>query len=105
MSASNTCDAWVAQDKGKLLHDEIEKKLDGLKYGDLYPEVRQRVRAFRRYCRLYKPSHWAVDDADYLDEAYRFLYTPVDPDFVVRSAELENIDPMRYLDLMLGEES
>jgi len=71
-----------------------------MQYGDIFVEVRQRVAAFKMwadFCRTkYSiPEYAKAKEGDYLDEAYRFLYTSASRDFIKYCARREK---MRFND-------
>ena len=88
----------------KSVKDMIAKLVVGKQNGDLFCEVRQRVAAYKYYREFWKKNDVPKDiqDDDYLDEAYRFLYSTVDPNFILFCAEKEKMEPLSYLRMLLG---
>ena len=77
--------------------EEIQKITKGKQNGDLFPEVRQRCAAYKYYMQYYKKESKNID----LDDAYRFLYSSVDPYFIVFCADKEKMNPIVYVKQLL----
>ena len=83
-----------------------------VQYGEVFPEVRQRVAAFKYWQEFILSKFYGVDEDDYLDEAYRFLYTSASKDFMEFCAKKEGMTVGEYCDslgvyqgdLIFGEE-
>ena len=77
-----------------------------VQYGKIFPEVRQRVAAFKywkEFCEgsaMELPTYGVSDEDDYLDEAYRFLYTSASKDFIEFCASKEGMDLNEYCSCM-----
>jgi len=86
----------------KKIKKNIAELLKGKCNGDLFTEVRQRVAAFKYNLEFwgYKPN---PDVTELLDDAYRFLYQSVDADFILFCAKKENMDPIEYCKMLLGD--
>ena len=84
------------------LFNKISKMVSGLVHDDIFPEVRQRVAAYKYYREYWNSSESIVTD-DFLDDAYRFLYTSVSPDFVIFCAKKENMDPLEYTKMLVED--
>jgi len=82
--------------------DKISHMTRGLCYGDIFREVRQRVAAYKYYREYWNSSKSVVTD-DFLDDAYRFLYTSVEPKFINYCAEKENMDPIEYTKMLVED--
>lgn len=85
---------------------EIARKLVGKRYGELFPEVRQRVAAYKLYRTFWKMERYGVEgESRYLDGAYRFLNSSVEAAFIVFCSKFEHMDPMEYLSGLLGDDA
>lgn len=82
--------------------DKISHMTRGLCYGDIFIEVRQRVAAYKYYREYWNNSKSVVTD-DFLDNAYRFLYTSVEPKFINYCAKKENMDPIEYTKMLVKD--
>lgn len=80
-----------------------------MEYGDLFASVRQRVAAFKYYlefndCKNYFNSE---TEDDYIDNAYRFLYTTVidinNDKFLKFCAKKEKMSYKDYTKMLLGD--
>lgn len=71
-------------------------------YGDIFVEVRQRVAAFR-YFKEFTGDVDAfsyMDEPDYLDEAYRFLYSSASKSVIAFCAGKEGMTFDNYCSVM-----
>lgn len=74
-----------------------------MQYKDIFVEVRQRVAAFQYWKEfshlqgLYSPL---IAEDEYLDEAYRFLYTSASKGFVEFCAKKEGMGFDEYCDML-----
>ena len=79
-----------------------------IEYGKVFPEVRQRTVAFQYWqeylkSRLGKFSYWSyrtIAEREYLDSAYRFLYTSAGKEFLAFCAKKEGMSLDRYLEML-----
>lgn len=76
-----------------------------IQYDEVFPEVRQRVSAFKYWQefwkgRVEKSSYGDVPEEDYLDEAYRFLFTSASKDFMEFCAKKEGMTVDEYCDML-----
>ena len=73
-----------------------------MQYGDIFVEVRQRVAAFKYWNEFLgcTDSYGHVKEGDYLDDAYRFLFTTASRDFIGFCAKKEGVDFKEYCDLL-----
>ena len=79
-----------------------------IQYGEVFPEVRQRVAAFRYWQeymndRLFfvgKSSYGVFPENEYLDSAYRFLYTSASKEFMEFCAKKEEMSLDKYLEVL-----
>lgn len=73
-----------------------------MQYGDIFVEVRQRVCAFKYWRKFWKNRgqnnypYGRVDESEYLDDAYRFLFTTASRDFIEFCAHMEFADFDEY---------
>lgn len=73
-----------------------------MQYGDIFVEVRQRVCAFKYWRKYWKDRgqnncpYGGADESEYLDEAYRFLFTTATRDFIEFCAGEEDMDLNEY---------
>ena len=82
--------------------DKIAYMTKGLCYGDIFREVRQRVTAYKYYTEeWYDSKNKSFDDI--LDDAYRFLYTSIEPEFIRYCAKKENMDPIEYTKMLVKD--
>lgn len=82
--------------------DKISHMTRGLCYGDVFSEVRQRVAAYKYYTEeWYNSKNKSLDDI--LDDAYRFLYTSIEPEFIRYCAKKENMDPIEYTKMLVED--
>ena len=77
--------------------EEIQKLTKNKCIGDLFPEVRQRCAAYKYNKQYYSKKSKNID----LDDAYRFLYSSVDPYFIVFCADKEKMNPIVYVKQLL----
>ena len=72
-----------------------------IQYNDIFVEVRQRVAAFQ-YWKEYtnQTGLYGITESDYLDEAYRFLYTSASRDFIKFCAKKEFLEFPAYCRVM-----
>ena len=73
-----------------------------MQYDRIFVEVRQRVAAFKYWQefwkgRVEKSSYGDVPEEDYLDEAYRFLFTSASKDFMEFCAKKEGVEFDEYI--------
>ena len=77
-----------------------------VQYDIVFTEVRQRVAAFKYWREFLRNSpnetypYGGVSEADYLDEAYRFLYTLASKDFIEFCAKKEGMSFDEYCDML-----
>lgn len=76
-----------------------------IEYGKVFPEVRQRVAAFRYWqeylnSRSVKSSYRVSTERDYLDSAYRFLYTSASKEFLEFCAKKDRMPLDKYLEML-----
>lgn len=73
-----------------------------MQYGDIFVEVRQRVAAFQYWRKYWKDRgqnncpYGGVDEGEYLDGAYRFLFSTATRDFIGFCASKEDMDLNEY---------
>ena len=57
--------------------------MNTIQYGDIFIEVRQRVVAFQYWKEFtHKTGLYGITESEYLDEAYRFLYSTASKKFI-----------------------
>ena len=93
---TNTRD-WYLVPKLKETYYKIHFYTGGLQYGDIFTEVRQRVAAFKYYKEFWNDKCVIEFVDDFLDDAYRFLYKSIEPDFIIFCAKKEEMDPIEYI--------
>ena len=75
-----------------------------IQYNDIFVEVRQRVAAFKYWKEYWgtdkMTSYGKVDQDEYLDEAYRFLYTSASEGFMKFCAKKEGMDFNEYCEML-----
>ena len=76
-----------------------------IQYGKVFPEVRQRVAAFRYWQEYLKgrsaeSSYGVSTERDYLEDAYRFLYTSASKNFLEFCAKKEEMSLDEYLEML-----
>ena len=76
-----------------------------IQYGKVFPEVHQRVVAFRYWQeylngRSVKSSYGVSTERDYLDDAYRFLYTSASKEFLEFCAKKDGMSLDKYLKML-----
>ena len=75
-----------------------------IQYDEIFSEVRQRVAAFKYWKEYWGndklTSYVKVDQDEYLDEAYRFLYTSASKGFMEFCAKKEGMDFDEYCDML-----
>ena len=76
-----------------------------IQYGKVFPEVRQRVAVFRYWLedlngRSVKSSYGISTERDYLDDAYRFLYTSASKEFMEFCAKKDGMSLDKYLEML-----
>ena len=79
-----------------------------IEYGKMFPEVRQRVVAFRyqqEYLKAFSGefscgSYGVTTEREYLDSAYRFLYTSASKEFLEFCAKKEGMTLDKYLEML-----
>lgn len=69
-------------------------------YGDLFRTVEQRVAAYKLYLK-FNNNKWNGSMTEKLDNAYRFLYTSVNTEFIKFCADHENMNYEQYLTELL----
>ena len=75
-----------------------------MQYGNIFVEVRQRVAAFKYWREYWKGRgqntypYGGVEESEYLDDAYRFLFTTASKDFIGFCAKKEGVDFEEYCD-------
>jgi len=95
-------------DKFKLLRKSKEVVASMLPkdvtcYADLFISVRQRYAAYKYYRRFWKKRPYRkAPEEEYLDEAYRFLNTSIDPQFLVYCAHKEKENVIDYVSSLIG---
>lgn len=67
-----------------------------IEYNDIFIEVRQRVAAFKYWQEYMFTKFYGMDEGDYLDEAYRFLYTSASKGFMEFCAKKEGMSYNKY---------
>lgn len=72
-----------------------------IQYGEVFRSVRQRCAAFRYY-QIFSSSTevYGINEMDYLDAAYRFLYSTATKDFIEFCAKQEDMDFDKYCDML-----
>ena len=88
---------WYVVPKSKETYYKIHFYTSGLQYDDIFTEVRQRVAAFKYYLEFWNKKMESKTLDDLLDDAYRFLYQSIDPNFIIFCAKKENMDPIDYI--------
>ena len=69
-----------------------------IQYNDIFVEVRQRVAAFQYWKEFTNQTGlYGITESDYLDEAYRFLYTSASRDFIKFCAKKEGMNFKDYV--------
>lgn len=87
---------------GKKLLLKIGEKVAEKRNGDLFLSVRQRVNAYRLYRAFHGMKGFGnADEDEYLDGAYRFLNSSVEPGFIVECAKMEKVEPLRYVSMLV----
>lgn len=81
---------------------KLRELFDGKYNGDIFVEVRCRVYAFEKYIEFWKHKEYE-SQSDLLDDAYRFLYQSVDPDFIMFLAQDHNMEIFEYADMLLHQ--
>ena len=72
-----------------------------IQYDDIFVEVRQRVSAFQYWKEFTNQTGlYGITENDYLDEAYRFLYTSASKDFMEFCAKKEGMPFDEYCDML-----
>lgn len=73
-----------------------------IQYNDIFVEVRQRVAAFRYFNEWLGGSsgYGHIKESEYLDDAYRFLYTSASRDFIKFCAAKEFLEFPAYCRVM-----
>ena len=72
-----------------------------VQYKDIFIEVRQRVAAFKYWQEYTRTQcYLAFSEDDYLDEAYRFLYTSASKGFMEFCAKKEGMSFDEYCDML-----
>jgi len=72
-----------------------------IQYDDIFVEVRQRVAAFQYWKEFTNQTGiYGITESDYLDEAYRFLYTSASKDFMEFCAKKEGMPLDEYCDML-----
>lgn len=82
-----------------------------MQYDEIFVEVRQRVAAFRYWREFWnKTAHetypyGGVSESEYLDDAYRFLYTSASRGFIEFCAKKEGMALGEYCEMLGIKES
>lgn len=79
-----------------------------MQYDKIFGEVRQRVAAFKywqEFCHLQGLYSPLVAEDEYLDEAYRFLYTSASKGFIEFCAKKEGMALGEYCEMLGVKES
>lgn len=72
-----------------------------IQYDDIFVEVRQRVAAFQYWKEFTNQTGlYGITESDYLDEAYRFLYTSASKGFMEFCAKKEGMPLDEYCDML-----
>jgi hypothetical protein len=72
-----------------------------VQYGEIFTEVRQRVAAFQYWKEFTNQTGlYGITESDYLDEAYRFLYTSASKGFMEFCAKKEGMTVDEYCDML-----
>ena len=72
-----------------------------IQYNDIFVEVRQRVAAFQYWKEFTNQTGlYGITESDYLDEAYRFLYTSASKGFMEFCANKEGMSLDEYCDTL-----
>lgn len=72
-----------------------------VQYKDIFIEVRQRVAAFQYWKEFTNQTGlYGITEGDYLDEAYRFLYTSASKGFIEFCAKKEGMSFDEYCDML-----
>ena len=76
-----------------------------IEYGKVFPEVRQRALVFQYWQeylngRSVKSSYGVSTEMDYLDDAYRFLYTSASKEFMEFCAKKDGMSLDKYLEML-----
>ena len=70
---------------------QTNNKLNTIQYGDIFIEVRQRIAAFQYWKEFTNQTGlYGITESDYLDEAYRFLYSTASKKFIEFCAAKES---------------
>lgn len=69
-----------------------------MQYCDIFGEVRQRVAAFKNWLELYgdKTFYGKLDEDEYLEHAYRFLFCAAFKEFIEFCAKKEGLTLDEY---------
>ena len=77
-----------------------------MQYDEIFVEVRQRVAAFKYWKEFNKDTfEWGKNENEYLDEAYRLLYTSASKGFIEFCAKKEGMALGEYCDMLGINES
>ena len=82
-----------------------------MQYDKIFVEVRQRVAAFRYWREFWNLRgqnncpYGDMDEGEYLDAAYRFLFSTASRDFIEFCAKKEGMDLGEYCDMLGIKES
>lgn len=72
-----------------------------IQYDDIFVEVRQRVAAFQYWKEFTNQTGiYGITETDYLDEAYRFLYTSASKGFMEFCAKKEGMPLDEYCEML-----
>lgn len=72
-----------------------------IQYNDIFVEVRQRVAAFQYWKEFTNQTGiYGITETDYLDEAYRFLYTSASKGFMEFCAKKEGMPLDEYCEML-----
>lgn len=82
-----------------------------MQYDEIFVEVRQRVAAFKYWCEFWNNTahetypYGGVSESDYLDGAYRFLFTTACRTFMEFCAKKEGMALGEYCEMLGIKES
>ena len=85
----------------KEIEDKLRELFKGKYNGDLFVEVRCRVYAFQKSIEFYEKTY--DNQTDLLDDAYRFLYQSIDPEFIMFLAKKEDMEIFEYANTLLHQ--
>ena len=90
---------YVTLDEYNDLMKKIYPWICGKTYSDIFPTVRQRSVAYKLYRQFFHMLPYGKEKSkNYLDLAYKFLNSSIDPDFILYLARKEQFDdPIDYI--------